>query len=374
MAVTRGRSTVGIAVATAAVLLTAGGVTVADAVGPDRPAAVGIATPAPLRASAAGRAASAAVPPLRHLAAPDVVVTLPQAAAPARVDRLRRQRGIGPVAVLDTGQVQLRGRRLPAIGAAPGQLRGFTPVLTARSDPLWLSVARGDLTLAYGTPHALRRDLGRTLTARARRALPVRIGAFASVGIGHAQAVVDHRTAKLLGLRPARRLVIAAPHLSIAAIAARVHRVFGHRARVHGTRPHTGHAAAVSAYAQATIPAGYLALYRAAATTCPGLPWTVLAGIGAVETGHGTNVHRSSKGAVGPMQFLPSTFAGYGIDGNGDGVADIHDPADAVYSAARYLCLWGAGRGGQALYDAVFAYNHADWYVREVFAYANAYA
>ena len=74
------------------------------------------------------------------------------------------------------------------------------------------------------------------------------------------------------------------------------------------------------------------------------------------------------------MQFLPSTFASYGMDGDGDGIADIHDPSDAVYSAARYLCLWGAGRGGQALYDAVFAYNHADWYVREVFTLANAYA
>jgi membrane-bound lytic murein transglycosylase B len=100
----------------------------------------------------------------------------------------------------------------------------------------------------------------------------------------------------------------------------------------------------------------------------------VLAGIGAVETGHGSDVRRSPKGAVGPMQFLPSTFAVYGMDGDGDGRADVMNPADAVYSAARYLCLWGGGRGGQALYDAVWAYNHAVWYVRRVFAFANAYA
>ena len=50
------------------------------------------------------------------------------------------------------------------------------------------------------------------------------------------------------------------------------------------------------------------------------------------------------------------------------------DPADAIYSAARYLCAWGAGLGGQSLYAAIFAYNHADWYVREVIRLAVAYS
>jgi len=129
-----------------------------------------------------------------------------------------------------------------------------------------------------------------------------------------------------------------------------------------------------SGYAEQVIPASYLDLYRRAATTCPGLPWTVLAGIGTVETGNGTNVHRSTAGAEGPMQFIPSTWAMYGYDANGDGKANIQDPVDAVFSAARYLCAAGAGRGGQALDDAIFAYNHAWWYVREVIIIANRYA
>ena len=74
------------------------------------------------------------------------------------------------------------------------------------------------------------------------------------------------------------------------------------------------------------------------------------------------------------MQFLPATWRIYGVDGDGDGVADINNQADAVYSAARYLCANGAGQGGtKQLYKAIFAYNHADWYVRFVMELADRY-
>ena len=128
-------------------------------------------------------------------------------------------------------------------------------------------------------------------------------------------------------------------------------------------------AAATSASSEVSvsgIPKSYLALYQAAATTCPGLPWPVLAAIGQVESGHGSNTGPSSAGAMGPMQFLPSTFAAYAVDGNGDGAADIWNPADAIYSAANYLCANGAGVGSRALYNALWHYNHADWYVQMV--------
>lgn len=100
-----------------------------------------------------------------------------------------------------------------------------------------------------------------------------------------------------------------------------------------------------STMALADIPTGYLGLYQQAAGLCPGLDWTVLAGVGKVESDHGRAPDlTSTAGAQGPMQFLPTTWTTYGLDGNGDGHADPFDPADAIPAAAVYLCTLGAGR------------------------------
>jgi membrane-bound lytic murein transglycosylase B len=119
------------------------------------------------------------------------------------------------------------------------------------------------------------------------------------------------------------------------------------------------------------IPAAFLTLYQSAAQTCPGLDWHVLAAIGQVESGHGRNNGPSSGGAMGPMQFLPSTFRAYAVDGDHDGVADIWNPADAIFSAAHYVCANGAGNP-RKLYTAIWHYNHADWYVQMVLRVADS--
>jgi hypothetical protein len=261
------------------------------------------------------------------------------------------------------------------LGVDVAKARRFTPRFTATSAPLWTSVLRGELTVDYSLAGKLKNTLGATLPTfgRGKGPVMVRVGAFATVGLGRAEAIVDHSLSASLGLRPARVLVVSAPHRSDAGLRSDLATLFPH-AHLRIVRPPHVNQAVISAYARSVIPAGYLALYRAAASTCRGLPWTVLAAIGTVETGNGANTSTSSKGAMGPMQFLPSTFAAYAVDGDGDGVANIQDPADAIYSAARYLCAWGAGLGGQSLYAAIFAYNHADWYVREVIRLAIAYS
>jgi hypothetical protein len=117
------------------------------------------------------------------------------------------------------------------------------------------------------------------------------------------------------------------------------------------------------------IPPFLLPIYQACGTEY-GIPWEVLASINKIETGFGTNLNVSSAGAVGWMQFLPSSWEMYGLDANGDGRKDPYNPVDAICAAAHYLKVAG---GSDHLYDAIFAYNHADWYVQEVLLYARAY-
>ncbi|HET8976407.1 MAG TPA: lytic murein transglycosylase [Solirubrobacterales bacterium] len=120
---------------------------------------------------------------------------------------------------------------------------------------------------------------------------------------------------------------------------------------------------------QFEIPPFLLPIYQACGTEY-GVPWQVLASINRIETAFGTNLNVSSAGAMGWMQFIPSSWRAYGVDANEDGRKDPYNPVDAICAAARYLKAAGAG---EDLRGAIFAYNHADWYVDEVLLYANQY-
>jgi len=110
------------------------------------------------------------------------------------------------------------------------------------------------------------------------------------------------------------------------------------------------------------IPPFLIPIYQAAGIEYQ-VPWQVLAAINEIETDYGRNLSVSSAGAVGWMQFLPSTFKRWAVDANGDGYADPYNPVDAIFTAARYLHAAGASTN---LSQAIFAYNHADWYVQSV--------
>src|SRR5215210_6562316 len=165
--------------------------------------------------------------------------------------------------------------------------------------------------------------------------------------------------------------------------------VVGSRATSSGFEP--------SSIALADIPTNYLVAYQSAALRY-GLDWAVLAAIGKVECDHGRNRAAgcfppdtvNGAGATGPMQFLGSTWrvgtppmsvpvigpptastaSGYAADGDGDGLADVWNPADAIAGAARLLRANGAPADYRR---AVFAYNHAGWYVDRVRAKADEY-
>jgi hypothetical protein len=134
--------------------------------------------------------------------------------------------------------------------------------------------------------------------------------------------------------------------------------------------------------AKADIPAAYLRLYRRAAARCPGLSWSVLAGIGNVESDHGrarlpgVRSGWNRAGAAGPMQFgigkgrAGNAWARFGRDDDHDGRTSVYDPGDAIPAAARYLCDAGAPRRLDA---ALHAYNPSWGYVAKVKAIAGRY-
>jgi hypothetical protein len=128
-----------------------------------------------------------------------------------------------------------------------------------------------------------------------------------------------------------------------------------------------------SVTALSDIPPAYLPLYMAAARTCPGLPWGVLAGIGEVESDHGQSTAPGVRsganfaGAEGPMQFEPATFTWYATDADPGAQLSPYNPTDAIYTAATMLCANGAASGtGAGIRQAVFAYNHSWTYVNDV--------
>jgi hypothetical protein len=110
------------------------------------------------------------------------------------------------------------------------------------------------------------------------------------------------------------------------------------------------------------VPLFLLPIYQAAGIEY-GVRWEILAAINEIETDYGRNLNVSSAGALGWMQFIPSSWRAYGVDANKDGRKDPYNPVDAIFAAARYLKAAGYE---DDVRRAIFAYNHADWYVDSV--------
>ncbi len=110
------------------------------------------------------------------------------------------------------------------------------------------------------------------------------------------------------------------------------------------------------------VPVFLLPIYQAAGIEY-GVRWEYLAAINEIETDYGRNLNVSSAGALGWMQFMPQTWKAYGVDANKDGKKDPFNPVDAIFASARYLKAAGAPKD---MRKAIFAYNHADWYVDSV--------
>jgi hypothetical protein len=310
---------------------------------------------------------------------PDLIAALPTGVDAAQLAKIRKLAGVHAVLAVDGGQVQVNGKAANVIGVKPADFRSWTPPQTAASVAAWTNLTNGDLLASEDTAGKLGLKPGTSYQITAATQVSTRLGAVAPLSLPGIDAVVDEQRSAQLGLIKNVAVLINAPGADLTALMSQVKSVIGANGRVVNLVPVV--VASKLPVAPVTVQAGqvpsnYLTLYKdSAAEYCPGLSWTVLAAIGEIESGNGVNVGPSSAGALGPMQFLPSTWAIWGISGFGQsGPPDIMNPLDAVPSAARMLCADGATNGAAGLSQAIFDYNHATWYVNEVLQLATEYA
>ena len=319
---------------------------------------------------------SAGGPP-RQLFVPDLIAATPTGISAAQLARVSKLAGVRAVLPVDGGRVTVNGQTVTVLGVAPQAFRSWTPPETAAANGVWADLSKGQLVSTQATAGKLHLSAGHSYPVSAAVQVQMPFGAQTALSVPGADAIVDKARSAQLGLAKNFAVLINAPGVNLVPLMAKMRSVIGKGAQVINLVP----VVTVSKLPVATnvptsgVPASYLTLYQASAKMyCPGLSWTVLAAIGQIESGNGANVGPSSAGALGPMQFLPSTWAVWGIVGFGQtGPPDIMNPLDAVPSAARMLCADGAGNPA-TLRGAIFSYNHATWYVDEVLALASEYA
>jgi Transglycosylase SLT domain len=311
-----------------------------------------------------------------HLIVPDVIASVPGGVTKADLDKVGKLGGVRAVLAIDGARITVNGKLLTVLAAPAAALRPWTPPATAASARVWSAFQAGDLITTGQAATAARLVSGGDYPVAAAVSARITDGGTALLGVTGVDGVVSQAEGRKLGLVRNVAVLVNAPAAAATTLVSQVQAALGAGARAVRLVPV---AVSTSLPVDTTPPTGRPTTYpqlfqESAARYCPGLSWTVLAAIGQIESADGQNMGPSTAGALGPMQFLPSTWATWGIDGFGDsGAPDIMNPFDAVPSAARLLCADGATNGGAGLRQAIFDYNHATWYVDEVLTLAAEY-
>ncbi len=365
----------------------------ADLTGFTIPASRQIREPSPVQAGpAAATASGSAAPgpvgtpppgtPPRQLIVPDLIAATPTGITARQLAEIRKLAGVRAVLAMDGGQIMVNGKAANVIGVSPQAFRSWTPPQTATSVSAWTNLAHGDLLASSSAAGKLGLKTGAAYPLSGATALTAPLGGALPLGIPGIDGVVDTQRSAQLGLIKNLAVLINAPAANLTTLMSQVRSVIGSGGKggqvinlVPVVEVSNLPVAPVSVSA-GQVPSNWLTLYKdSAAEYCQGLSWTVLAAIGEIESGNGANNGPSSAGALGPMQFMPATWAVWGIRGFGQtGPPNIMNPLDAVPSAARMLCADGATNGAAGLRQAIFDYNHANWYVDEVLQLATEYA
>ena len=324
----------------------------------------------------AGTSDSPGSPP-RQLIVPDVIAAGPGGISAADIARIKSLPQVRQVLPIDGARITVNGQPVNVLAAPAARLREWTPPATAASTTLWTDFARGDLITTAAAAQGIGLRPGGAYPVQASTSSQLTFGTEALLGVPGVDGILNEAQASRLGLVRNVAVLINAPAASMDTLTAQVRQVLGSGGQAIRLVPEdVTTRLPVTTNVPTGRPTNYMMVYQeSAARYCPGLSWTVLAAIGEIESNNGQNMGPSSAGALGPMQFMPSTWAIWGIDGFGDtGPPNIWNPLDAVPSAARMLCADGAAQGGASLSAAIFDYNHATWYVNEVLTLAAEYA
>jgi len=264
-----------------------------------------------------------------RLIVPDVIASVPGGVSRADLARLRRLSGVRVVLAIEGARITVNGAPLTVLAAPAAALRPWTPPATAGDAAVWSGFAAGDLI----TTTTVARSAGLVTGSEYRAVAGVRttltVGPPAVLPIAGVDAIIDQARGRTLGLVRDIAVLVNAPAIDPVTLTARVKAALGAGAAVIRLVPaEVSTSLPVDATAGTGRPTSYRQLFQeSAARYCPGLSWTVLAAIGQIESADGTNVGPSTAGALGPMQFLPSTWRIWGTDGFGDtGAPDIMNP------------------------------------------------
>lgn len=161
-------------------------------------------------------AGPAPVTSLQRAITPHILVAGAQALPPDTVRKVRALKGVKAVESVDAARAVVAGKRVGVLGVEPSTFRQYTPTASARSDALWRNIAGGDVAVSFtmgndgGVPLASWTKIG-----GAARQTPVRVGAYATMGISDVDAVVSRATARAIGMPSGNALLVSAPHANL---------------------------------------------------------------------------------------------------------------------------------------------------------------
>src|ERR1700722_3619335 len=313
-------------------------------------AVLGVGGPAAASASPPASASPSASAPSGGLSfggiiLPDVLILAPRGLTRQQETRLAAIAGVRNMISFDGARITVGGQQVNAIGVNPATFRSWVPVRTASDQAIWTALGQGGFVAADNVASTLALKPGASYRLTGAGADRLRFGSPARLAMNGVDLIVNQDVSARLGLVHQVAALISAPGVAMATLTRAVSAILGPSGQMESLRgqqlaPAAAPRASASAggagpgaagsTASRGLPTTYLQLFQeSAARYCPGLSWTVLAAIGQIESAEGTNVGPSSAGALGPMQFLPSTWAVWGTDGFGDtGTPNILSPYD----------------------------------------------